>query len=320
MPSAALEQFAADVARDLQRSPKELQSQYLYDPLGSRLFEAICHLPWYRITRAEARLLRRHASRIVSELSSSGTAGASIIELGVGSGEKLVTIVEALGSDTSARVHLIDVSPSALAATSARLSAFPTLSIEQHQGTYEEGLRAAAAQIGRTGRRLILFLGSNIGNFEMSAAAALLRAMRAALQPGDLLLLGADLVKPEQDLILAYDDPLGVTAAFNRNLLVRINRELDGDFDLGAFRHRATWNPGERRIEMHLVSTRRQTVSLPRLELSVEFEAGEYIWTESSYKYTEAEIVALAADAGFAVAEQWVDRDGGFALSLLRAD
>ena len=152
-----------------------------------------------------------------------------------------------------------------------------------------------------------------------AAAAALMGGMRRALRPGDLLLLGADLVKPAHDLILAYDDPLGVTAAFNMNLLVRINRELGANFDLSAFRHRAGWNSGEGRVEMHLVSTRRQTVSLSNPPLSVDFDAGESIWTESSYKYTADGIAARAAGAGFATAAQWLDRESCFALTLLRA-
>lgn len=318
-PSGTLDRFAADVARDLQRSPKTLQSHYLYDALGSRLFDAICELPWYRITRAEGRLLRAHAPRIVSEVAAGGQGSVSIVELGVGSGEKLATIVEALGPHVPARVQLIDVSRAALAATSARLSAFPRLSIERYEGTYEDGLTVSSGRRDKSGRTVLLFLGSNIGNFDEATAAALLGAMRRAILPGDLLLLGADLVKPARDLILAYDDPLGVTAAFNMNLLVRINRELGADFDLSAFRHRAIWNTGERRVEMHLVSTRRQTVSLSTPPLSVDFDADESIWTESSYKYTADGIAARAASAGFAVAEQWVDRESCFALTLLRA-
>jgi dimethylhistidine N-methyltransferase len=310
-------QFANDVAVDLRRTPKQLQSRYLYDALGSRLFEAICHLPWYRITRAEAELLDAHGAAVAAVVQAGG-APPAIIELGVGSGEKLLTVAGALGRETAAHVHLVDVSSDALAATAVRLSAYPRLSVVQHEGTYEDGLRAAALNRGH-GRTLILFLGSNIGNFDAAGASALLRAMRAVLRADDFLLLGADLVKPEKDLLLAYDDPLGVTAAFNRNLLVRINQELGADFDVAAFRHRAIWNPDEHRVEMHLVSERRQAVHLAPGDPPIEFEAGEHIWTESSHKYTVAEITALAGGAGFAVAEQWIDRAACFALTLLRS-
>jgi dimethylhistidine N-methyltransferase len=320
MSRGALDRFAADVARDLQRSPKQLQSHYLYDPLGSRLFEAICHLPWYRITRAEARLLRAHAGRVVSRLLGGRPGEVAIVELGVGSGEKLATIVEALPAEASACLHLIDVSADALASTVARVSALSSVRIEQHRRTYEEGLAAAAARIPAGTPTLLLFLGSNIGNFGTADAARLLRAMRGALRPGDLLLLGTDLVKPERDLILAYDDPLGVTAAFNKNLLVRVNQELGGTFDLAAFAHRAIWSREDQRVEMHLVSTIAQTVAIREAAVSIEFAAGEYIWTESSYKYTESAVAALAAGARFGVAEQWVDADGCFALNLLRAE
>jgi L-histidine Nalpha-methyltransferase len=311
-----LETFAADVARDLQRTPKRLQSQYLYDDLGSSLFDAICRLPWYRITRAEERLLARHASRIVSELA--GDRPVRIVELGVGSGEKLETLVEALPAMRHIEVHLIDISTAALDATEARLSRFPHLSLVRHRGRYEDGLESLPAPREPDAATLVLFLGSNIGNFDVPAARGLLRAIRGALRHGDGLLLGADLVKSEPELLLAYDDPLGVTAAFNKNLLVRINRELDGCFDLSAFEHRAIWNDAELRVEMHLVSRQRQDVEIRALDRRVHFEPGESIWTESSYKYTQGAIALLASSAAFTTAGQWVDADARFALSLLR--
>ena len=310
--------FAADVARDLRRTPKQLQSKYLYDALGSTLFEAICRLPWYRITRAEERLLAEHGRRIVSRLPLSQDRRVSIVELGVGSGEKLATLAERLPPSVACEIHLIDISTAALDATSARLSALPGVSIARHEGTYEQGLAALAGVDGRT-RKLVLFLGSNIGNFDGRAAADLVAAMRRALAPGDLLLLGADLVKPEADLLLAYDDPLGVTAAFDKNLLVRINRELGGTFDLQAFDHRAVWNAAEQRVEMHLVSTKVQHVSIPGARVEIDFAAGEAIWTESSYKYTERSIAALGTAARLDVAEQWVDDEARFALTLFEA-
>ena len=316
--------FAADVARDLRLTPKQLQSKYLYDALGSTLFEAICRLPWYRITRAERRLLERYAPAIVEHAAFGAerpTVRPTIVELGCGSGEKLVLLAEALQArGGTARVHLIDISPQALEQTEQRLTRLRHFSVVGHQSTYEEGLRRAAAARDPGSPVLVLFLGSNIGNFDTVAAVPFLLRIRRALEPGDLMLLGADLVKPVRDLILAYDDPLGVTAAFNRNLLVRINRELHGTFDLRRFAHRAEWNAIESRIEMHLVSTRRQQVRVHAAQLEVLFRQGESIWTESSYKYSEAQIVSMGAAAGFGLVEQWVDDDARFALTVLRAE
>ena len=307
--------FAADVRRDLALVPKQLQSKYLYDPLGSSLFEAICRLPWYRITRAEHRLLLAHASEIVAAL---GIERSTIVELGCGSGEKLAVLAEALQrSGGSARVHLIDVSSQALEQTEQRLMPLRHVSVVGHQSTYEVGLRHAAAGRDGSGPMVVLLLGSNIGNFDRPAAAAFLRRIRQVLQPGDLLLLGADLVKPVEDLQLAYDDPLGVTAAFNKNLLVRINRELGGTFNLAAFTHRAAWNGDEQRIEMHLVSRSNQTVTIAAAAATVAFGAGEYIWTESSYKYDPDQIEGMGEAAGFAVQEQWIEERARFALSLM---
>ena len=199
--------------------PKQLQSKYLYDALGSSLFEAICRLPWYRITRAETELLARHAGSVVAAL---GETEGTIVELGCGSGEKIVLLAEALERrGGSARVHLIDISSQALEQSEQRLNRLRHVSVVGHWSTYEEGLRTAVAARRDGSTMLVLLLGSNIGNFDQPAAAQFLDRIRATLAPGDLLLLGADLVKPERDLLLAYDDPLGVTAAFNKNLLVR---------------------------------------------------------------------------------------------------
>ncbi len=314
--TSLLAEFAAEVRRDLALEPKQLQSKYLYDALGSSLFEAICRLPWYRITRAESALLTRHAAEVVSALG--GEDAATVVELGCGSGEKLVVLAEALqAAGGSARVHLIDISSQALEQTEQRLTGLRHVSVMGHQSTYEVGLRRAAAARTGDGLMLVLLLGSNIGNFDAPAALDFLRRIRAALRPGDLLLLGADLVKPERDLQLAYADPLGVTAAFNKNLLVRINHELGGDFDLAAFDHLAAWNPTEQRIEMHLVSRKAQTVTIKAAQVSVAFEPGERIWTESSYKYEPEQIEGMAVDTGFGMRDQWIDRDARFALSLL---
>ncbi|HTM23715.1 MAG TPA: L-histidine N(alpha)-methyltransferase [Vicinamibacterales bacterium] len=316
-PRASNLEFAADVRRDLALRPKQLQSKYLYDALGSSLFEAICRLPWYRITRAEQRLLERQASAIVDRLRRRDGAMPRIVELGCGSGEKLVILAEALqAAGAHARVHLIDISSQALEQSERTLGRLRHISVVGHRETYEVGLRRAAADRQPQDPMLVLLLGSNIGNFDAPAARQFMGAIRGALAPGDALLLGADLVKPERELQLAYDDPLGVTAAFNRNLLVRINRELGGAFDLDGFAHVAVWNAAEQRVEMHLESRRDQEVGIRAAEITVRFARGERIWTESSYKYHPPQIERLGATAGFAVAEQWIDREAEFALTL----
>jgi dimethylhistidine N-methyltransferase len=239
------------------------------------------------------------------------------VELGCGSGEKLVILAEALGAAGGrGRVHLIDISRQALEQSERRLGRFRHFSVVGHRETYEVGLRQAAAARDAATPMLVLLLGSNIGNFDEPAAHEFVRGIRDTLAPGDFLLLGADLVKPERDLLLAYDDPLGVTAAFNRNLLVRINRELGGTFDLDQFAHRAVWNRAAHRMEMHLESLKMQHVAIPAAGISVAFAAGERIWTESSYKYEPEQIAGLAMDCGFMVAEQWLDEDARFALTL----
>ncbi len=312
--TTAAAEFASDLRRDLQLMPKQIQSKYLYDPLGSSLFEAICRLPWYRITRAENRLLRAHADEIVAALEAEP---ATIVELGPGSGEKLALLAEALQrGGGAARVHIIDISPQALEQTEQRLTRLH-VSVVGHQSTYEVGLRRAARAREGHGTMLVLLLGSNIGNFDAPAALTFLRRIRDVLRPGDLLLLGADLVKPERDLQLAYDDPLGVTAAFNKNLLVRINSELGGTFDLNAFAHRAAWNRDDQRIEMHLVSRAAQTVTIAACDITIRFARDEHIWTESSYKYEPDQVERMGVETGFALRDQWIDADARFALSLM---
>ncbi len=305
-------QFAEDVAYYLSLTPRQLPSQYLYDELGSALFDAICQLPWYHITRLEQELLKLHANDIFTRLPTLST----LVELGSGNGDKLATLM-----DTRARgpiaVHLVDVSPNALTAAIRALSVYPDLAIVAHHATYEAGLAEAARDTRASGQTLVLFLGSNIGNFDPPGADAFLHGVRAALTRGDALLLGADLVKPERELLLAYDDPLGVTAAFNKNLLVRTNRELGADFDVDGFAHRAVWNSDASRIEMHLVSRRQQHVRVPAARLDITFQPGETIWTESSYKHRPVDVLAMLDRAGFAALDQWtVDR---FTLTLARA-
>jgi dimethylhistidine N-methyltransferase len=312
-----LEAFAGDVDYYLRLTPRQLPSRYFYDPLGSALFEAICELPWYPITRAERALLERHGREILARVDPL----SMLVELGPGSGDKLATLVAA--GQTPRRtltVHLVDVSAAALDLASRTVATLDAVDIVTHQATYEAGLAEASAQRSARGRALALFLGSNIGNFDPPGAEEFLRTTRAALAPGDALLLGADLVKPERTLLLAYDDPLGVTAAFNRNLLVRINRELDGDFDVDAFDHRARWNAADSRVEMHLVSARRQFVRVPRASLEVRFEAGETIWTESSYKYQPDAVIAMLDRASFRLLGQWIDEGARFALTLVEAE
>ena len=308
-------QFASDVQYYLSLSPRQLPSRYFYDELGSALFDAICRLPWYGVTRAERRLLTSYGRQILTRIRGLTT----IIELGPGNGEKLGALVAAGRTGTAhLDLRLVDISSSARELSSQVLSALPNVDIATYEAEYEPGLAAASAET-RSGRALALFLGSNIGNFDRPGAAAFLRAIRASLMLGDMLLVGVDLVKPERDLLLAYDDPLGVTAAFNRNLLVRINREVGGTFDVDRFAHRAVWAETFSRLEMHRVSQGRQHVSVGNGADRVEFvlEDEETIWTESSYKYTPRQIAVTLEEAGFRSVEQWIDHAGAFALTLV---
>jgi dimethylhistidine N-methyltransferase len=304
--------FADDVAHHLTLTPRQLPSRYLYDELGSSLFEAICRLPWYRVARTEQSLLRTCADAIFRRLRPVST----VVELGPGSGEKLVTLLAA-GPARDVTVHLVDVSPAALDAAASALAASSSLTVVAHEATYEAGLSAVGRPGSAAGQTLVLFLGSNIGNFDPPGTDALLLNVRDALGPGGALLLGTDLVKPEPELLLAYDDPLGVTAAFNLNLLVRVNRELDADFDLGQFAHRAVWNATASRVEMHLVSRSRQRVQVRASRLDLTFDPGESIWTESSYKYRIDDLAPMLGRAGLHVTGQW--QADGFALTLAEA-
>jgi dimethylhistidine N-methyltransferase len=313
---AAAAQFAADVQYYLMQDPRQLPSQYLYDALGSALFEAICELPWYRITRAEQRLLAAHGAEVLRRVAPAST----IVELGSGSGAKLWTIADRRDPDAPPLdVHLVDVSASALGASARTLASLEGVRVTTHEARYEDGLRQVTGSLGPSQRILVLFLGSNIGNFDPPGANAFLRAVRGQIRAGDWLLLGADLVKPERELLLAYDDPLGVTAAFNRNLLVRINRELGGNFDLDQFVHCIEWNATESRIEMHLVARSTQQVRVAKADTAFTLHAGDRIWTESSYKYRPEQIMVLLEAAGFRRVNQWLDTSDGFALTLVEA-
>jgi len=313
-PAPEIDRFAADVRHYLSQSPRQLPSRYLYDDLGSALFEAICFLPWYPLTRAELRLLSAHAPEIVDR------SVTSIIELGAGSGLKLSSLVRAAGPHRGTLdIQVVDVSAIALAETRRALAEFRDLRIMTHETTYEAGLEILRRTPPARGRRLMLFLGSNIGNFDPEGRDQFLRALRMALRPGDRLTLGADLVKPARDLLLAYDDPLGVTAAFNINLLSRIDRELGGDFDLDRFAHQVVWDAERSRIEMHLRSATAQRVVIPAAGLDLALREGETIWTESSYKFEADAVVTILERAGFGVAAQWVDAADRFALTLAEA-
>jgi dimethylhistidine N-methyltransferase len=307
--------FAADVRAGLGAARKSLPPCWFYDALGSQLFEAICQLPWYPITRAENRLLDRFASEMTAGLG----PVAELWELGSGSGEKMARLARPLLGKTGIEVHLVDISAKALDLGRAALAGLPGVRVTGHRTSYEAGLQILGARAGGgRGARLLCFLGSNIGNSDPADAASLLSAVRRALRPGDGFLLGADLARDEAALLLAYDDPLGVTAAFNKNVLLRINTELCGDLSLDAFAHRAVWDPAASRVEMHLVSARPQAASIRGAELVAHFAEGETIWTESSYKYTAEGLQAMGRQAGLTCQRQWVD--DGFATTLFVVD
>ncbi len=312
-------QFASDVVAGLiDSSRKTLPSQYLYDDIGSALFEVITLLPEYGLTRADSRLLARHSVEIAAAL----PRDLLIAELGSGSGTKTRHLLEAAADRRSSgpvRYLPIDISQAALRQCCRALESIPGVEIRPVAASYLDGL-SEAVQRRRSGQSVLaLFLGSTIGNFAMPEAQSFLRQIRLALQPGDGLLLGADLVKPERQMLEAYDDGIGATAAFNLNLLARINRELGGEFDLRSFRHVARWNGTRSRIEMHLRSRRRQQVRIADLDCAIEFRKGETIWTESSHKFRPEQIERMAQRAGFECRGQWIDREWPFAESLLIA-
>jgi dimethylhistidine N-methyltransferase len=310
-------EFAADVRAGLARpGQKELPSKYLYDDVGSALFEVISHLSEYGLTRADERLLQRHVSEIVERLD----APVAVAELGSGSGKKTRWILEALSRRQRTFYYPVEISRSALLMCQRELSDIDSLSIVGFEREYLDGLLEVAAHRQRGQHLFVLFLGSTIGNFDRPAGVKFLAEVRRILEPGDSLLLGTDLEKSSAQLLKAYDDELGVTAAFNLNLLARINRELDADFDLGQFVHTARINREARSVEMHLRSKRRQTVRIPAADLRVEFLEGETIWTESSHKYSVDEVFQMARNAGFSCQAQWIDEQWPFAESLLIAE
>src|SRR5260221_6823971 len=308
--------FAGDVRACLLRpGQKELPSKYLYDDVGSALFEVISFLPEYGLTRADERLLRRHSRDIVSKLS----PPILVAELGSGSGKKTRWILEALCRRQRTSYYPIEISATALNMCRRELADLDAVSIVGFEREYLNGLLEVAARRTAGQHILVLFLGSTIGNFDRPAGIRFLQEVRRILLPGDSLLLGTDLEKPVLQLLDAYDDPLGVTAAFNLNLLARINRELGTDFNLDRFEHIAKYNSEARSIEMHLRSKQTQVVNIPDAEITVPFSEGETIWTERSHKYSLNELFQIADETNFHCAAQWVDHEWAFAESLFIA-
>lgn len=309
-------EFAADVFAGLSKSgQKELPSKYLYDDLGTALFEVITLLPEYGLTRAEERLFERHSAELVARL-----PGAVVVaELGCGTGRKTRWVLEALGKRQTTSYYPIDVSPAALQRCEREFSGLDSVKFAGLVGPYLEGLREVARRRPAETPLLVLFMGSSIGNLERPMMEDFLRDVRATLKLGDGFLLSTDLEKPVPQLLAAYDDSIGTTAAFNLNLLARVNRELDAGFDLSNFRHEARWNAPQRRIEMHLRSICAQSVPIPRAGLTARFSQGETIWTENSHRFNCAEVAALGRSTGFRCAVQWTDAEWPFAQSLFIA-
>jgi dimethylhistidine N-methyltransferase len=311
--------FADDVRAGLGGSPKSLPPKYFYDELGSQLFEAICRLPEYYLTRAESEILAAHSDEIVSSIE----GPVRLIELGSGSAEKTRYLIEALLCRQQRLEYLpIDISDVSLESSSLELlHAYPQLSITAYAADYFTALRALAKSGPQKPgvRQLALFLGSNIGNFDAKAAREFLREVRKVLSVGDCLGMGADLKKSPELLVAAYDDALGVTAAFNLNLLVRINRELGGNFNVRKFRHRAAYSPERGRMEIHLESLEAQRVRIDSLDMEIEFERGETIHTENSHKFDIEQLSTLARETGFRLERTWYDGARAFSFNLLAA-
>jgi dimethylhistidine N-methyltransferase len=307
--------LAEDVRNGLTAQPKRFLPKYFYDELGSQLFEAICLLPEYYLTRAENEILQRYADEIAASVAGHKT----LVEMGSGSASKTRLVIEALLREQAELLFMpVDISATALESGSRiLLQSYPRLRIEAYAADYFAGL----AELGKAerGRTLALFLGSNISNFDSEEAIRFLKAMRKVLHRGDALLLGADLKKDPQVLEAAYNDALGVTSAFNLNVLARINRELGGNFDLRAFKHRAFYNDAAGRIEIYIQSLKDQRVRIEQLGLEVDFAADELIHTENSYKYDQAGINKLAATTGFERTRTWLDSEERFSSNLLLA-
>lgn len=315
--SSYLELFAAEVRASLSLpGQKELPSKYFYDELGSALFEAITRLPEYGLTRASERLLQAHAEEMVAELHS-----PLVAELGCGTGKRTRSLLEALARRLPVTYCPIEISAAALARCELEIGQVRGVSVVGYEQPYLDGL-GSVLQPDRSPqtRALVLFLGSSVGNFDRPAAEEFLRQLRALMRPGDALLLETDLIKPAEQLLAAYDDPIGLTAAFNLNILARLNRELGADFQLAQFEHLARFNPQQNRIEMHLRSKIDQRVRIAAADLEIDFQAGETIWTENSHKYRLEELDAMACRTGFTPRARWLDEQWPFAQNLWTVD
>jgi dimethylhistidine N-methyltransferase len=322
IPQIAAERISGRVAsaveEGLASQPKRLPPWLFYDAAGSELFEQITELPEYYLTRTERAILATHADRMIAQ--AADRRRLRIAELGAGSASKTRLLLAAAARRQGVVVYEpLDVSMSALEVARERIEReIPGVEVAPRLVDYAHELDLEPSDAGE--RRLVLYIGSSIGNFEPEAAAMLLRRIHASLQPGDGLLLGVDLVKEDSILRAAYDDAAGVTSAFNRNLLTRLNRELGAEFDAETFAHRAVWNAAESRMEMHLESRVAQSVRVAGLGLDVNFRAGERIHTENSYKYWPGQAEAMLGAAGFAPVESWMDAQGWFAVCLGRAE
>jgi L-histidine Nalpha-methyltransferase len=315
-PPPELAEFCSDVVLGLsQPGQKELPSKYLYDEVGSALFDVICVLPEYGLSRAGMRTLARHAPEVISLL----PTPVIVAELGSGSGQKTRVILEALAKRQRVNYYPIDISGTALSRCEREIGQIDQVSIVGFERAYLEGLREVAVRRREGEKIFVLFLGSTIGNFDRPAGDQFLREVRSILQAGDSLLLATDLEKPVSQLVTAYDDPAGVTAAFNKNLLARLNRELGADFDLNQFEHLARYDSSERRVEMHLRSKAWQRVTINAAGFRFYMREGETIWTESSHKYNPQEVVAMGERTGYSCSGQWIDEEWPFAQSLFFA-
>lgn len=316
--------FAHDVSFGLTSNPKTLLPRYFYDNLGSRLFEAICCLPEYYVTRDESEIISERIEEIINESKIDDHGSVRLIELGSGSADKTRYVIESiLRRNVELHYLPIDISSSSLERSSKELLlAYPQLRITAYAADYSSALGALQntdTNESQALRTVVLFFGSSIGNLDPAESRDLLRKVRMILSPGDSLLMGADLKKSTEILIPAYDDALGVTAAFNLNLLVRINRELGGNFDIAKFRHRALYNEEHGRIEMHLFSLVKQVVRISRISLEVTFEQDESLHTENSYKYNVEDLRELARLTGFHLNRTWYDKNQHFSSNLFTA-
>ena len=306
---SAYQALRRDVLDGLAASPKSLPPKWFYDSVGSDLFDQITRLPEYYPTRAETEILRARSADIASV-----TGADTLVELGSGTSEKTRTLLQALDDGGTLRRFVpFDVDASMLSAAATAIQReYPDIEIAAVCGDFEEHL----SEIPDGGRRLFVFLGSTIGNLTADPRAEFLAALAAVMRPGDSLLLGTDLVKDTGRLVAAYDDAAGVTARFNRNVLAVINRELDADFDVDAYRHVARWNADDERMEMWLRAESAQRVRIAALDLTVEFAAGEEILTEVSCKFRADAVADELARAGLRPTRWWTDNAGDFGLSL----